>query len=269
MRPLLLPGLLDAAARNAAHGRPDVRLFESAHVYRSGRARRRTGGATNGSGPRAALTPAIERHHIGALITQAAPATWRSPERARRLLRRQGAASRRCSRPTGVDVVGRAGRAAVPAPRPCGVDPRGRRAKLGWIGELHPLVARAWDLRRRRRRVRDRRRPAGRARPGPGAGRGPDDVPGAAPGHRGGRRRGRPGGRGRARRARGRRRPAARRRACSTSTAASRSARATSRSRCGSSSGPTTARSPTRTSAARRAAIEKALDDEIGGRLRG
>ncbi len=32
MRPLLLPGLLDAASHNAAHGRPGVRLFESAHV---------------------------------------------------------------------------------------------------------------------------------------------------------------------------------------------------------------------------------------------
>ena len=33
MRPLLLPGLLDAARHNAAHGRPGVALFESAHVY--------------------------------------------------------------------------------------------------------------------------------------------------------------------------------------------------------------------------------------------
>ncbi len=34
MRPLLLPGLLDAARHNTAHDRPDVALFESAHVYR-------------------------------------------------------------------------------------------------------------------------------------------------------------------------------------------------------------------------------------------
>ncbi len=34
MRPLLLPGLLDAAAHNTAHDRPDAALFESAHVYR-------------------------------------------------------------------------------------------------------------------------------------------------------------------------------------------------------------------------------------------
>src|SRR5215210_641704 len=34
LRPLLLPGLLDAARQNHAHGRPGVALFESAHVYR-------------------------------------------------------------------------------------------------------------------------------------------------------------------------------------------------------------------------------------------
>ena len=33
MRPLILPGLLDAAQHNAAHGRAGVALFESAHVY--------------------------------------------------------------------------------------------------------------------------------------------------------------------------------------------------------------------------------------------
>src|SRR3954452_50438 len=33
MRPLLLPGLLDAARHNAAHGRADLAVYESAHVY--------------------------------------------------------------------------------------------------------------------------------------------------------------------------------------------------------------------------------------------
>src|SRR5204862_7253319 len=34
MRPLLLPGLLDAARYNAARGRAEIALFESGHVYR-------------------------------------------------------------------------------------------------------------------------------------------------------------------------------------------------------------------------------------------
>src|SRR3954454_14955099 len=78
MRPLLLPGLLDAARHNAAHGRPEVRLFESAHVYRNADP---TGGAPmNGGSPRG-QTPPSERHHIGALIAQGQPASWRTPAR--------------------------------------------------------------------------------------------------------------------------------------------------------------------------------------------
>ena len=111
MRPLLLPGLLDAARHNAAHGRPRLALFESAHVYRlsdppdEARLRARPRGAQ----------PAFERHshrrraHRGRarhLAQRAAP---------RRLLRRQGA-RRGDARDGRARVLGRAGRAPVPAP---------------------------------------------------------------------------------------------------------------------------------------------------------
>ena len=72
MRPLLLPGLLDAARHNAAHGRPAVALFESAHVYAPSGP---LNGATEGS-PAGAM-PALERHHLGVLHTQAVPGGWR------------------------------------------------------------------------------------------------------------------------------------------------------------------------------------------------
>ena len=65
--------------------------------------------------------------------------------------------------------------------------------EIGWLGELHPLIARAWDL------------PSGTAFEldlaplvAAGAARAiprPDHVPGGAPGSRGGRQRGRAGGR--------------------------------------------------------------------------
>src|SRR5689334_15827215 len=71
MRPLLLPGLLDAARHNAAHGRPRVALFESAHVY----------GVSGATEPSSGATAADERHHIAGLLTEAAPATWRSKGR--------------------------------------------------------------------------------------------------------------------------------------------------------------------------------------------
>src|SRR5207248_6214161 len=73
MRPLLLPGLLDAAHHNATHGRPGAWLFESAHVYTTDGA-----GATDGGPPRGA-TPALERHHLGAVLAGSPPAGWRTP----------------------------------------------------------------------------------------------------------------------------------------------------------------------------------------------
>jgi phenylalanyl-tRNA synthetase beta chain len=143
MRPLLLPGLLDAAARNTAHGRSAVRLFESAHIYRN--ADPTAGAPQSGGRPPRGHTPARERHHIGALITQATPATWRTPERpadfyaAKALVEALMAA-------TGIDWE------VEPAERPYLHPGRsasilaGDERKVGWIGELHPLVARAWDL---------------------------------------------------------------------------------------------------------------------------
>jgi phenylalanyl-tRNA synthetase beta chain len=138
MRPVLLPGLLDAARYNATHGVSDLALFESAHVYLPGDGL----GAPDGS-PRGA-TPARERHHIGALLTTAVPGTWRREPvgadffAARALVEALlGAAElnfkvERASQP--FLHPGRAGRLMVD------------EDEIGWIGELHPLVARDWDL---------------------------------------------------------------------------------------------------------------------------
>ena len=143
MRPMLLPGLLDAAARNAAHGRAGVRLFESAHVYRNADP---TEGAPqpNGRPPRGHM-PARERHHIGALITEAAPASWRTPERGADFYAAKALVEALLA-PTGIEWE------VEPAERPYLHPGRsasilaGDEAKIGWVGELHPLVARAWDL---------------------------------------------------------------------------------------------------------------------------
>jgi phenylalanyl-tRNA synthetase beta chain len=140
MRPLLLPGLLDAARHNAAHGRPGVALFESAHVYVAAHA---LDDAPSGS-LRGRL-PAQEPEHLATLLTRAAPGGWRSAEAeadfyaARALLEVLMAAA-------GVEWR------AEPDSRPF-LHP-GRAAEivaadgreLGWMGELHPLVARAWEL---------------------------------------------------------------------------------------------------------------------------
>jgi len=144
MRPLLLPGLLDAARHNGAHGRAGVALFESAHVYLpAGALEPAPEGSPGGA------TPADEHHRLGALLTEAGPAGWRTSARpadfyaAKALLEALMEAagigdwrveeSRRGPRP-----FLHPGRAAVVA--------SGEGVQLGWIGELHPLVLREWEL---------------------------------------------------------------------------------------------------------------------------
>ena len=160
LRPLLLPGLLDAARHNAAHGRPGLALFESAHAYAPPRNDEPGEADTGGGGGAARATRAVptdsgegslrgaraahERHHLGGLLTEAAPATWRSPARpadfygARALVEALMSVARVGWRaePTMRAFLHPGRAAAVVA-----ADGRG----LGWIGELHPLVARAWE----------------------------------------------------------------------------------------------------------------------------
>jgi phenylalanyl-tRNA synthetase beta chain len=162
MRPMLLGGLLDAARHNGAHGRPAVALFESAHVYRAAGALEQPAGGS----PRGAL-PAEESHHLAALLTRALPATWRSEERGADFFAVRALVDA-LMEAAGVDWEPRAGggpparaepRAdAEPPPgaEPGGLPPflhPGRSAlvvaagrELGWLGEVHPAIAREWDL---------------------------------------------------------------------------------------------------------------------------
>ena len=140
MRPLLLGGLLDAARHNAAHGRPGTALFESAHVYRpAGPLDRAPEGSPGGR------VPADEPEHLGALLTQAAPGGWRTPPLPADFFAVRGvlegllasAGIEWQAEPSSTQPFLHPGRAAVVR--------RGKR-ELGWIGELHPLVLRAWEL---------------------------------------------------------------------------------------------------------------------------
>jgi phenylalanyl-tRNA synthetase beta chain len=141
MRPLLLPGLLDAARHNAAHGRPELALFESARTFEPAGS---LDEAPEGS-PRS-RTPAAESHRLAVLSTVARPAGWRSSERpadfhsARALVEALMATA---------GVGWQAEPAELPFLHP------GRTAavlagdegrELGYLGELHPLVARDWEL---------------------------------------------------------------------------------------------------------------------------
>ncbi|MET0512420.1 MAG: phenylalanine--tRNA ligase subunit beta [Thermoleophilaceae bacterium] len=144
MRPLLLPGLLDAARHNAAHGRAGVALFESAHAYLpAGPLEPAPDGSPGGA------MPADEHHHLAALLTEANPAGWRTPAGEADFYAGK-ALLEALLEAAGIeewDLEERAG-----GPRPF-LHP-GRQAsvvnaegvELGWIGEVHPLVLREWEL---------------------------------------------------------------------------------------------------------------------------
>jgi len=135
LRTTLLGSLLDVALRNHARGMGDLRLFEVGAAYFD---RPRPGE------PRGELPD--ERTHLAALLTGALrPASWRDPE------------------PPAADFFSvKAVLAALldTLRVPWRVEPDrepflhpGRSARVligaepaGWLGEIHPAVARAWDL---------------------------------------------------------------------------------------------------------------------------
>ena len=194
MRTTLLGGLLDVARYNLAHGAERVALFESGRAYLregepvgGGHARRRLP-------RRCARRPRSSRWRIGlpgeraARRAAAGAASELEPdfyalkgvlEGARRRARLRGRRSRPASEP--FLHPGRAGARA-----------RSTARRVGWIGELHPLVCRRLGPRRRRRlRARPRRRWSRRRRSGAEQYEDVITYPAVAPGHRGRRRRGR------------------------------------------------------------------------------
>jgi phenylalanyl-tRNA synthetase beta chain len=131
MRPTLLGSLLDAARHNVARNGPDVAIFESGTVYRASQDER----------------PADEHHGLGVLLSGApAPRSWRG-ERSEADFFAAKALLEALLERFGL------GWSVTPATWPF-LHP-GRSAavlvgdvRLGFIGELHPLVAGAWDLQR-------------------------------------------------------------------------------------------------------------------------
>ncbi|HEX7300316.1 MAG TPA: phenylalanine--tRNA ligase subunit beta [Solirubrobacteraceae bacterium] len=129
LRTTLVGSLLDAARHNAARGTPDLALFESANVYRD-------------TGER---LPHEERS-LGAILTgRLHPPSWGTAEPPR-----AGFFAAKALLGAALDAV--RVRWEVEASTEPFLHP-GRTARVlaggeevGWIGELHPLVARHWDL---------------------------------------------------------------------------------------------------------------------------
>jgi phenylalanyl-tRNA synthetase beta chain len=137
MRTTLLGSLLDAARANLARGAERVALFESGRVYLTGG----LDGEFVGERP----APVAEPHRLGCLaVGPLAAKSWRGEEAPADLFVLKGL------------LEGLAERLGVALDFEPGAEPflhPGRAARVlvggeeaGWLGELHPLVCREWDL---------------------------------------------------------------------------------------------------------------------------
>ncbi|HEX3692600.1 MAG TPA: phenylalanine--tRNA ligase subunit beta, partial [Solirubrobacteraceae bacterium] len=158
LRTTLLASLLDVAAHNVARGAADLRLFETGTVFAlaetgagvpaqaaaAGTVEAAAGAASAGRGE----TGVVERPSLAVLLAgRLAPPTWGAPDppvadyfAAKGVLEALGDAllvSFQCAH----------------APQPFLHPARSAVVRcgsgvVGWLGELHPLVAREWDLER-------------------------------------------------------------------------------------------------------------------------
>jgi phenylalanyl-tRNA synthetase beta chain len=135
MRTLLLGSLLDIATRNTARGASALALFESARVYLQGE------GEFAGDRP----APFAEPHRLAGIAVGAlTPRSWRGGGEPADFFALKGV------------LEGLAGQLGVelefePAEEPYLHPGRSAAvsvgdAAVGWLGEVHPLVCRTWDL---------------------------------------------------------------------------------------------------------------------------
>jgi phenylalanyl-tRNA synthetase beta chain len=141
LRTTLLGSLLDVARRNRSRGMPDVRLFEIGAVFLNQRRR----GEPTVAEARSEPLPE-ERPHVGALLAGAMrPPSWRESEPPQADF--YAAKAVLAALLDGLRVPWSVERGGEPFLHP------GRAARVlvggepaGWLGELHPAVARGWDL---------------------------------------------------------------------------------------------------------------------------
>jgi len=143
MRTTVLGSLLDVAQRNLSRDADVVAFFESGRVYLSGAPD--DGGALAGDFPGERSAPDCEPHRIGCLAVGPLTAkSWRGGGEPADFFALKGV------------VEALAGQLGTTIACESGIEPflhPGRSATVsvggavaGWIGELHPLVCRAWDL---------------------------------------------------------------------------------------------------------------------------
>jgi phenylalanyl-tRNA synthetase beta chain len=145
MRTTLLGSLLDVASRNLARGREAVALFEAGAVYLRGTPPE-SGGPLAGNFPGNTPAPVTEPHRYGALaVGPLVPKSWRGGGEPVDFFALKGvlealAVGLGCPplefEPTSEPFLHPGRSAAVSI----------GGAPLGWLGEIHPLVCRTWDI---------------------------------------------------------------------------------------------------------------------------
>jgi phenylalanyl-tRNA synthetase beta chain len=143
MRTTVLGSLLDVAQRNLARGADAVAFFESGRVYLPGTPS--DGGALAGDFPGEQTAPDREPHRIACLAVGPLMAkSWRGGGEPADFFALKGVVETLAGQ-LGVTIACERGEEPFLHP--------GRSAALsvsgigaGWIGELHPLVCRAWDI---------------------------------------------------------------------------------------------------------------------------
>jgi phenylalanyl-tRNA synthetase beta chain len=143
MRTTLLGSLLGAARGNLARDAGRVALFESGRVYLIGG--KPAGGPLGGQFSGDREPPLVEPQRLGALaVGPLTPKSWRGGGEGADFFALKGVLEGLAAR---LDVAIAFEPVAEPFLHPgraAGVLVEG--AEAGWIGELHPLVCRAWDL---------------------------------------------------------------------------------------------------------------------------
>jgi phenylalanyl-tRNA synthetase beta chain len=145
MRTTLLGSLLDVASRNLARGQEAVALFEAGAVYLRGTPPAE-GGPLAGNFPGDTSAPVTEPHRYGALaVGPLVPKSWRGGGETVDFYALKGVLEALAA------GLGAPALDFEPATEPF-LHP-GRSAKvsiagaaLGWLGEIHPLVCRTWDI---------------------------------------------------------------------------------------------------------------------------
>jgi phenylalanyl-tRNA synthetase beta chain len=143
MRTTLLGSLLSAAARNLARDSGHVALFESGRIYLEGR---ETGdGPLGGRFPGNRPAPVTEVHRLGCIAAgPLTPKTWRGGGERADFFALKGVLEGLAARLGTALSFEAASEPFLHPGRSAGVAAGEREA--GWLGEVHPLVCREWDV---------------------------------------------------------------------------------------------------------------------------